>query len=84
VLQGMQSGEFPVDLDVKVATFAMLGMCNWMHRWYRQDGRLSIDAIVQQFSHLVLNGLRRQPRGQEGTAEVGVHDTSRAGAPSPS
>jgi TetR/AcrR family transcriptional regulator, cholesterol catabolism regulator len=83
VLQGMQSGEFPADLDVKVATFAMLGMCNWMHRWYHQDGRLSIDAIVQQFSYFILNGLRRQPRGQ-GSSGVGMHDTSRAGASPPS
>ncbi len=60
--QGIESGEFPPDLDVKVASFALLGMCNWMHRWYRQEGRLSIDQIIQQFSRLVLDGLRRRPR----------------------
>jgi AcrR family transcriptional regulator len=62
LIQGIQSGEFPPALDVKVATFAILGMCNWMHRWYRQGGRLSIDDIIQQFSGLVLNGLRHQLR----------------------
>jgi TetR/AcrR family transcriptional regulator, cholesterol catabolism regulator len=70
VLQGMQSSEFPADLGVKVATFAILGMCNWMRRWYHQDGRLSIDDIAQQFSYLILNGLCRQPRGR-GSTEVG-------------
>jgi AcrR family transcriptional regulator len=69
VLQGMQHNEFSPDLDVKMATFAILGMCNWMHRWYHQDGRLSIDAIVQQFAHLILDGLRRQPQGRD-TAEI--------------
>jgi TetR/AcrR family transcriptional regulator, cholesterol catabolism regulator len=62
LIQGIQSGGFPPDLDVKVATFAILGMCNWMHRWYLQEGRLSIDDIIRQFTRLVLNGLRSQPR----------------------
>jgi AcrR family transcriptional regulator len=59
--QGVQIGEFPPDLDVKVAAFAIIGMCNWMYRWYRRDGRLSIEEIIQQFSRLVLAGLGRQP-----------------------
>jgi TetR/AcrR family transcriptional regulator, cholesterol catabolism regulator len=62
LIQGIQRGEFPHDLDVKVATFAILGMCNWMHRWYRQEGRLPIDDIIRQFARLVLNGLRDQPQ----------------------
>jgi Tetracyclin repressor-like, C-terminal domain len=55
-------GEFPPDLDVKVTAFAIIGMCNWMHRWYRRDGRLSIEEIIQQFSGLVLAGLYRHPQ----------------------
>ena len=58
--QGVKIGEFPLDVDVKVTAFAIIGMCNWMHRWYRQDGRLSIEEIIQQFSRLVLAGLGRQ------------------------
>jgi AcrR family transcriptional regulator len=60
--QGVKTGEFPPDLDVKVVSFAILGMCNWMHRWYRQEGRLSIEEIIQQFTRLVLDGLRAQPQ----------------------
>jgi len=62
LVQGIQRGEFPPDLDVKVAVFAILGMCNWMHRWYRQDGRLSIEEIIQQYTRLVLDGVRCQGR----------------------
>jgi TetR/AcrR family transcriptional regulator, cholesterol catabolism regulator len=61
--QGVKSGGFPPDLDVKVTAFAVIGMCNWMYRWYRRDGRLSIEEITQQFSRLVLAGLCRQPPG---------------------
>jgi TetR/AcrR family transcriptional regulator, cholesterol catabolism regulator len=60
--QGVKIGEFPADLDVKVTAFAIIGMCNWMHRWYRRDGRLSIEEITQQFSRLVLAGLCRKPQ----------------------
>jgi AcrR family transcriptional regulator len=60
--QGVKMGEFPPDLDVKVTAFAIIGMCNWMHRWYRRDGRLSIEEITQQFSRLVLAGLCRHPQ----------------------
>ncbi|HXH12823.1 MAG TPA: TetR/AcrR family transcriptional regulator [Alphaproteobacteria bacterium] len=62
LIQGIQRGEFPPDLDVKIAVFAILGMCNWMHRWYRQDGRLSIEEIIQQYTRLVLDGVRCQGR----------------------
>jgi len=60
--QGVRLGEFPSDLDVKVTAFAIIGICNWMHRWYRRDGRLSIEEIIQQFTRLVLAGLGRQPQ----------------------
>jgi hypothetical protein len=58
--QGVKIGEFPPDLDVKVTAFASIGMCHWMHRWYRRDGGLSIEEIIQQFSRLVLTGLYHQ------------------------
>jgi TetR/AcrR family transcriptional regulator, cholesterol catabolism regulator len=58
--QGVKTGEFPAGLDVKVVSFAILGMCNWMHRWYRQEGRLSMEEIIQQFTGLVIDGLRPQ------------------------
>jgi AcrR family transcriptional regulator len=62
--QGVKTGEFPADLDVKVTAFAILGMCNWMHRWYRQEGRLSMEEVIQQFTRLVLQGLCARPPGQ--------------------
>jgi hypothetical protein len=58
LIQGIQSGEFPSDLDVKVVTFVILGRCNWRPRWYRQEERLSIDDTIQPFTRLVLHGVR--------------------------
>jgi hypothetical protein len=61
LIQGIQSGEFPPERDVKVVTFAIFGLCNWMPRWYRQAECLSIDGIIQPFTRLVLHGVRRRP-----------------------
>src|SRR5262249_44622276 len=43
VKQGVAAGALRADLDTGVATRGLLGMCNWLPRWYRKDGRLSID-----------------------------------------
>ena len=40
-----------------MATFALLGVLNWMITWYRPNGRMRAEAIADQFADLVLNGL---------------------------
>lgn len=50
------------DIDAELAVFGILGMCNWMHYWYRPDGRKSPDEIAQLFAHMVLRGIRRKGR----------------------
>jgi hypothetical protein len=37
--------------------FSILGMCNWMFKWYSKDGRLTIDEITQNMAEIVLNGI---------------------------
>jgi TetR/AcrR family transcriptional regulator, cholesterol catabolism regulator len=56
--QGVDSGELRSDLDVMVAGYAILGMCNWMYRWYKPEGNLSAEAIADVFTKLVLEGLQ--------------------------
>ena len=56
--QGVDSGELRSDLDVTVAGYAILGMCNWMYRWYKPEGNLSAEAIADVFTKLVLEGLQ--------------------------
>jgi AcrR family transcriptional regulator len=56
---GMVTGDFRKGLDVQVTAYAILGMGNWALRWFRPNGRLSIDRIAAGFADLVLDGLRR-------------------------
>lgn len=54
---GISAGEFrPV--HVKVVAFAIMGMCNWVYRWYSSHGSLSSDQIAQIFYDLIIRGLR--------------------------
>lgn len=55
--QGIASGELRQDLDVKVAGYAILGMCNWVYRWYKPTGKLPAEEVATVFTKLVLEGL---------------------------
>lgn len=56
--RGALLGHFRADLDPSLGAFAILGMCNWMHRWYRPDGPASPETIADAFADLVLTGLK--------------------------
>ena len=53
----MKSGEFRADLDVQVVSYGLLGMLNWLYKWYDPNGRLGPSEIAAQFSALALSGL---------------------------
>jgi AcrR family transcriptional regulator len=55
--QGVATGEVRGDLDIKVTGYAILGMCNWIYRWYNPQGTLSAEEIAGIFTTLVLEGL---------------------------
>ena len=56
--QGVDGGALRSDLDVKVTGYAILGMCNWVYRWYNPQGTLSAEEIAEIFTKLVLEGLK--------------------------
>jgi AcrR family transcriptional regulator len=46
-------------VDVTVAAFSLLGMINWLSRWYQPDGALDEEQIAEQLVDIALNGLIR-------------------------
>ena len=44
-------------VDPDLSARALLGVMNWTITWYRPDGRLTPNMIVEQFADLFLNGL---------------------------
>jgi AcrR family transcriptional regulator len=45
-------------LDVRLATIALLSACNWFTQWYRPDGPLTVAQIGDSLCDLFFDGLR--------------------------
>ncbi|WP_253900606.1 TetR/AcrR family transcriptional regulator [Mycobacterium asiaticum] len=58
VTEGVRSGVFRSDLDPRLVMLGILGMHNWIHRWYVPGGRNSLTEIGDTFAEMVLAGLR--------------------------
>ena len=59
---GRASGEFHLS-DPDVAALSIGGLVSWAYVWYRPHGRLSLDALADEVSALILAmaGVTRQP-----------------------
>ena len=40
----------------RAAAFALVGMINWIYQWYKPDGSLTGDALVQQYTDIFFRG----------------------------
>lgn len=45
------------DVDSTVATFSLFGTLLWLPRWYRPDGKLSGDQIIEEIIKIATGGL---------------------------
>ena len=54
---GVASGEFRA-MDTRIVMLGMIGMCNYLFRWYRPDGRLEPHQIAGELIEMVMQGVR--------------------------
>lgn len=57
IASGAEAGVFRTDVDPAVAVLGIIGMFNWMHRWYRPDGARSLQDIGEDFIGMALSSL---------------------------
>jgi AcrR family transcriptional regulator len=57
IREGVESGEFRPDLDIQVTSYGLLGMLNWLYKWYNPEGRLTVQEVAEQFTSLALAGV---------------------------
>lgn len=57
VAEGQASGQFQAIGDPKMIAFGILGMCNWLARWYKPDKEVSIEQLINTYFNLVSQGL---------------------------
>jgi TetR/AcrR family transcriptional regulator, cholesterol catabolism regulator len=62
IAAGIASGELRADIEPRLATLALLGMCNTAVDWIGKEPGATVERVAQSFSHLILDGLiaRRQ------------------------
>lgn len=55
--EGISSGQFKKDIDLRIVLNAIFGMCNWTHKWFNKKGRLSPTEIGNIYADLILRGI---------------------------
>ena len=60
IKEGVAKGEFRADLDVRLATLAILGMCNAASSWQRREN-IDVTDIAEEFARLVTDGMGKRP-----------------------
>ena len=58
IRDGQASGDIRSDIDPVLAMHGMLGMLNWVHRWYHSDGPSTLPEIGAAFASMIVDGLR--------------------------
>ena len=62
--EGIAKGEFRADLDVRLATLAILGMCNAASSWQRKEN-IAVPDIAKAFARLVTEGMGGRPPARQ-------------------
>ena len=57
VEEGQAIGAFKLNIDPKIVSYGLLGMCNWMSQWYRPDGQFTHQQISTMFASMIVHGL---------------------------
>lgn len=58
ITDGIKDGTFK-ELPPTVLTFGILGMVAWVYRWFRPDGPLNRDQLIDVFSEMIIDGVRK-------------------------
>jgi len=57
LVEGQKQGEFRKELSADITGMSILGMVNWMHKWYRRDGEKTVEEIAAIFTSIIFNGI---------------------------
>ncbi len=64
VEEGQAAGEFSRCGTPKMVAFAILGMCNWLARWYDPKKSVSVDELIETYFDMLAHGLVRKDKAK--------------------
>ncbi|MCZ6899664.1 MAG: TetR/AcrR family transcriptional regulator [Bacteroidetes bacterium] len=56
--EGIQTGEF-VEQNSKFTMLTILSAINWIHNWYKPEGKMSLEEIEEQLVNTLISGIKR-------------------------
>jgi AcrR family transcriptional regulator len=56
---GVRSGEFKSNIDVKLAVMTLFSSFNWMPQWYEPGGVIDSVQLGSQLNDMLVNGLKK-------------------------
>lgn len=62
IVEGQKGGIINPDLEPSVVVHGIFGMLNWMFRWFQPGGRRPARDVADEFSRIVIDGLRTGKR----------------------
>lgn len=54
--EGIEQGDFR-PIDVKITSYALIAMCTEVATWFRPEGRLSVQQVIDIYTQLFTDGL---------------------------
>jgi len=75
----LQEQEGAKGIDLRLATFTLFGMMNWIYTWYQPKRDLALPQLVEQMLRIYFFGLLNSPGAQEEwfTARAGSSEKNR-------
>jgi AcrR family transcriptional regulator len=70
IVGGQKAGAFRKDVEPKIAAFGIIGMWQWLSRWYHPEGRVTMDQVVEIFYKIATTGIL-QPEPNDRVAKTG-------------
>ncbi|WP_203362396.1 TetR/AcrR family transcriptional regulator [Bacillus sp. REN10] len=57
IQEGQESGDFRKEVPAEISTMAIIGMVNWTYKWFKKDGKLTMEQIGEIFNDLLVHAL---------------------------
>ena len=58
ISEGQDKGAFDATLDPRLAHLGILGLCNWVARWYKPGSSITVPDLIAMYNRMVLRSLR--------------------------
>lgn len=58
ISEGQDKGAFDATLDPRLAHLGILGLCNWVARWYKPGSSIPVPDLIAMYNRMILRSLQ--------------------------